>query len=39
MFAEAFFDKNPQEETKQALTTFEKATEAYMGELMAESIM
>ena len=39
IFAEEFIDKNPREWTKQALTTLEDATEAYMVEVMAESNM
>jgi len=37
--ADKFSDKNPREWTKQALTTLEDGMEAYMAEVMAESIM
>jgi len=37
IFADESFDKNPQEWTKQALITFEDATEAYMVEVIGES--
>jgi len=39
IFADEFCDKNPREWTKQALTTLEDATEAYMVEVIAESDM
>jgi len=39
IFADKFSDKNPREWTKQALTMLDDATQAYMVEVMAESIM
>ena len=39
IFADEFSDKNPREWTKQALTIFQDATEAYMVEVLAESNM
>jgi len=39
IFADEFSDKNPQEWIKQALTTLEDSTEAYMVEVMAISNM
>jgi len=36
IFADEFADKHPREWMKQALITFEEATEAYMVEVTAE---
>jgi len=38
-FADKFFDKQPREWTKQALTTCKDAKEAYMVDAIAESDM
>jgi len=39
IFANQFCDKHPREGTKQALTTLEDATDAYMVEVIAKSVM
>jgi len=37
IFADEFHDKGPREWTKQALKTFDEATESYMSEVIAAS--
>jgi len=39
IFAHEFSDKNPQEWTREGVTTLQDATKAYMVEVIAESTM